>query len=89
METMHDFKIRDIEFSGYLLDFRKSMEIPCTRNVQIGEFVRMFEFDKESNILTGRNLMFRITYIDKTSGLIGIGNVWRIDLTKIKPVNPN
>ena len=85
MKNVHDFKIRDVEFSGYLLNFRRSLNVPCTRNVQIGEFVRMFEFNKESNVLTGRNLMFRISFIDKTPGLIGIGNIWLLDLTKIEP----
>lgn len=88
MEKVHDFKIRDVEFSGYLLGFRKSMNVPCVNDVQVGEFVRLFEFNKESDIVTGRNLMFKIRFIDKTPGLIGIGNIWLIDLEKVKPIPP-
>ena len=85
MKNVHDFKIRDIDFSGYLLNFRRSLNVPCTRNVNVGEFVRLFEFDVDSNVLTGRHLLYRITFIDKTPGLIGIGNVWLLDLIKIEP----
>jgi hypothetical protein len=84
MKNVHDFKIRDVEFSGYLLDFRKSMFVPTYLNVDIGDFVRMFEYDEETEIVTGRNLMFKIQYIDKSPGLIGIGNLWLIDLEKVK-----
>lgn len=84
MENVHDFKIKDIEFSGFLLNFKNSLLIPSKRDVQIGDFVRMFENDEKSNILTGNNLMFKISYIDKTPGLIGLGYTWLIDLQKVK-----
>jgi hypothetical protein len=84
MKNVHDFRIRDVEFSGYLLNFRKSMFVPCAEGVNVGEFVRMFEYRDVSTVLTGRNLMFEIIYIDKTPGLIGLGNLWLIDLKKVE-----
>ncbi len=86
MKNVHDFKIRDVEFSGYLLNFRRSLIIPCTRCVNVGEFVRMFEYNEESEVLSGRNLMFEIKYVDKEPGLIGIGNLWCIDLKKVETI---
>ena len=85
MKTVLDVKMRDVDFSGYLLDFRTSLNIPAIRNVKVGEFIRMFEFNKEANIVTGRNLLFEITFIDESPGLIGIGNLWLINLRKNRP----
>lgn len=84
MENVHDFKIRDIEFSGYLLNFKKSLLIPNSRDVQIGDIVRMFEHNEENDLLTGRNLIFKISYIDREPGVLGLGYAWLIDLQKVE-----
>ena len=84
MKTVHDFKMTRTEFSSYLLNFKKSLIINSKRNVEVGEFVRMFEYDECLNVLSGRNLMFEVLYVDKTPGLIGIGNVWSIGLEKVR-----
>jgi hypothetical protein len=84
MKKVHDFKTKDVDFSGYLLNFRKSIFMPENLNVNYGDFIRLIEFTGLADILTGRTLMFEILYINKTPGLIGIGNLWLIDLKKVE-----
>lgn len=84
MENVHDFKIKDIVFSGYLLDFKRSLFIPARKDVQIGDFIRMFEHNEGNDVLTGRNLMFKISYIDKSPGQLDLKDIWLVDLQKVE-----
>ena len=86
MQNVHDFKMTESEFGSYLFNFKKSLIINSARNIKVGDFARMFEYVKESGIITGRNLMFEILYVDKTPGLIRTGDVWLIDLKKVETV---
>ena len=86
MKRSHSFKINIADFGGYFLDFRQSLTVKSSANVKVGDYVRMFEYDKENCILTGRNLTFEVLYVDKTPGLIGIGNVWLLQLRKLVTV---
>lgn len=80
MQRSHDFKMEDYNFSGYLLNFRKSLFVPANLNVTVGDTINMFEFNDKQDILTGRKLTFTVRFIDCTPGLIGIGNVWLLDM---------
>lgn len=82
MQRHHDFKMEDYNFSGYLLNFRKSLFVPANRNVKIGDTINMYEFNDKQDILTGRKLTFTVRFIDCAPGLIGIGNVWLLDMEK-------
>ncbi len=83
MKKAHDFKMEDYNFSGYLLNFRKSLFVPANRIIKVGDIINMFEWNEKPDILTGRQLTFTVRFIDCTPGLIGIGNVWLLDMEKI------
>ncbi len=82
MQKSYDFKMEDYNFSGYLLNFRKSMFVPANTDIKIGDTVNMFEYNDKQDIVTGRKLSFTVRFIDCTPGLIGIGNVWLLDMEK-------
>lgn len=75
--------MEDYNFSGYLLNFRKSLMVPANRNVKVGDTVNMFEYNDKQDILTGRKLTFTVTFIDCEPGLTGIGNIWLLDMEKV------
>ena len=83
MRNVHDFRIDEKEFLGYLFNYRKSLIINKSKKVEKGEYARLFEVCQDSYVITGRSLLFKILEIGKIKGMSNTEDVYYIDLEKI------
>ncbi len=83
MRNVHDFKVDETEFLGYLFNYRKSLIINKTEKVEKGDYCRLFEVYQDSYVLTDRNLLFEIVGIGKIKGICNTKDVHYIDLQKV------
>jgi len=84
MKKVHDITVNLPEFNSYLLHFNFRVKIAASRHVTKNDRIRIFEFDKERGVITGRNLLYDISGIDFNTGLIGIGQIHEIGLIRVK-----
>ena len=83
MRTVHDFKIDEKEFLGYLFNYKKSLIIDKTKKVEKGDYARLFEIIGFDQAITGRLLLFEITDINRIEGMCGTKDIYYIDLEKV------
>lgn len=77
-----DLKVELKEFGSYLLGFQNSVLIKPNEWIEVGSFIRLFEYDLENKILTGRNLLFEILFVDKNHRTIDLKGCWICGLKK-------
>ncbi|MCK5603122.1 hypothetical protein KAR91_14660 [Candidatus Pacearchaeota archaeon] len=83
MRTIHDFKIDEKEFLGYLFNYKKSLIIDKSMKIEKNDYCRLFEVIGFDQDITGRLLLFEITDINRIEGMCGTKDIYYIDLEKV------
>ncbi len=83
MRNLHEFKVDEKEFLGFLFNYRKSLIINKTEKVLKGDYARLFEMNELNEVVTGRNLLFEILNISAIRGMSNTKDIYYIDLKKV------
>lgn len=76
----HDLRIDFIDFGLYHLRIRSDVYMKPNDKISVGDNLRLFEYDKMSQVLTGRSLTCQVGLIDKNPQLVKSLKYWLISV---------
>jgi hypothetical protein len=84
---IHQFRMHEIEWTGYLLNFRTNLFLEPDQGISTGDIVILSECIYVTGNQTGRHLAFKIKNIDLMAGSIEDMIFWNCSLTRLKEYN--
>lgn len=82
VQLIYDYKVENNEFGSYLFGFKTHIILKKNKKLKVGNMIRLFEYDSGYKCFSGRNLMFEIVFIEKSSLVVQDEQCWLLSLKK-------